>query len=368
MTYNMFNIKSFLLSIAIIGSIFGLSSCNDSFIFEGEGDCASSTSVQFVFKKHRQALHSVPGRESDAFYSTVSSVHLFVFDETTDELVFEKIEKTENLKSAAELGYGTGTDRCYLPLDLKPGKYRMVAWCGLDESDHNNAFNLTDGSRALRYKECSVKFDGDMSRPVSHEKYESIYHGSLGSVEITANNGENRVFPIALTKDNNDIAVYVQHTSASFAEGDYTVVYTDANGSMHFDDNSLTSTDKLEYHPHSTSILTSSTEYNGDKVEPGALVAHISTSRLMNANKNDARLEVRDREGRTVFSIPFIQYLLEMQTFTSDGQYYLDCEDTYNCSFYLSGDNGKDESGEYWVPARIIINNWVKVPDQNENV
>ena len=108
--------------------------------------------------------------------------------------------------------------------------------------------------------------------------------------------------------------------------------------------------------------MTSSTEYNGSLVEAGALVAHISTARLMAAHQKDARLEVRNREGNTVFSIPFIQYLLEMQTFTSDGQYYLDCEDTYQCSFYLTGENG------LWMPARIIINNWVRVPDQTGSI
>ena len=353
------------------------SSCNDSVIFEGEGNCDTDTPViteytphvQFIYKKHRQALHSVAGRESDAFYSTVNTVHLFVFNADTDELVFDRIEDTDMLANAFELGLGTTFDRCYMPLDLPAGNYRLVAWCGLDKEDHNNAFSLSNQlTKAMPFHECGVKLDPVTGHPVNHEKFEGVYHGRLESAVISVDRDKPQIFPIELTKDNNDIAVWVQHTTASFAEGDYTVVYTDANGSMNFEDNSISNKVHLQYHPYKTSVLSSETVYNGQTVEAGALVAHLSTSRLMHSNAADARLEVRDRDGKTVFSIPFIRYVTEMQTFTNDSQYYLDCEDTYNVSFYLTGDQGVDESGEYWIPVRIIINNWVRVPDQSEEI
>lgn len=337
-------------------------SCNDSIIYENEGDC--SPHVQFVFKKHRQALHSVAGRESDAFYSSVTSVHLFVFDEATDQLVLEKIEKTENLQSAQEIKLGSGEDRCFMSVDLKPGKYRFIAWCGLDDNDHNNAFQLHDDiTKSGAYKECRVKTDASTGHPFSTEKYESLYHGKTEGVEITITSDNSTIIPVELTKDTNDIAVWVQHMSKSMSDEEYEIVYTDANGSMHFDDNSISDSRKLEYHAHTRSVLESNTEFNGETVKAGALVAHISTARLMQANKNDARLEVRHRpSGTTVFSIPLIQYLLQMQTFTIDGQYYLDCEDTYNCSFYLTGED------EALMPYQIIINNWVIVPEQNSDI
>ena len=140
------------------------------------------------------------------------------------------------------------------------------------------------------------------------------------------------------------------------------MVYTDANGTMRFEDNAMASDTPLEYYPYETALLTTDTEYNGDKMETGALVAHISTSRLMEAHKDDAKIEVRTKDGQTVFSIPFIKYVLQLQTFTQNGQYYLDCEDTYNCSFYLTGEGGT------WMPVQIIINNWVRVPDQNSTL
>lgn len=366
-------IKTLAASTILPMLMVAVSSCDNNLVFDSEGDCAPEQvvtkdfkpAVQFVFKKHRQALHSIGDRVADAFYQSVESVHLFVYDAESGNLVLDRTEVTSNLKSASELGIGMSTDRCYLPLDIEPGNYRMVVWGGLDENDHNNAFHLVeDGTKsAFNYAHCSVKFDDVSGRPVNSEKYQSLYHGSVANVEIKESNDRMQVVPVELTKNTNDIAVWVQHTHKTFEEGEYEVVYTDANGSMHFDNNSMTRADLLEYHPHTTSLLTTDTEYNGAQMQTGALVAHISTARLMATNQNDAKLEVRNKkDGRTVFSIPFIKYVMQLQTFTNDQQYYLDCEDTYNCSFYLSGDDG------LWAPYQIIINNWVKVPDQNEEI
>lgn len=352
----MIKLQSFLKSVVVSSLLLvGAVSCEG--IYDQEPDCTAR--VRLVFKKHRQALHSLPGKAADVFDSTVGSVHIFAYDANTGELVFSRTERTENLKSAADLNIGTETYKCYMDLDVPDGDYRIVAWCGLDENDNNNAFSLEAvQTKAGNYSHCGVKINEQTGRPVNHEKYEAVYHGVNHSAHVSAGS----VVNVELTKNTNDIAVYIQHTNATFADGDYEVVYVDANGAMKFEDNSLHSTDRLEYHPHTTSMLTSSTEYNGEPVEAGALIAHISTSRLLEANKEEARIEVRTKEGETVFSIPFIKYVLQMQDLTNDSQYYLDCEDTYNCSFYLTGDNG------LWLPARIIINNWVKVPDQNADI
>lgn len=327
-------------------------------IFDDEQDC--SPTIKFEFRKHRQALQSVNGKPADVFGATVESVHLFVYDAQSGQLVLEEFADAGRLRSEASLGIGPGSDKCCLPVGLEPGTYRLVVWCGLDETDQNNAFALGSAARAAGdYEWCSVKRSDSDGQPVADAKYDAIYHGAIAEVTVK---GAGEVIPVELTKDTNEIAVWVQHTTALFDQGDYEVVYTDANGTMRFDDNTVVGNERLEYRPYNTSMLTAETEYNGSLVEAGALVAHLSTARLVATHQDDARLEVRNRDGATVFSIPFIKYLLEMQTFTSDRQYYLDCEDTYNCSFYLSGD------GDRWMPAMIIINNWVKVPDQSGSI
>lgn len=348
--------QSLLMCVTILSIFIATTSCEN--LYDDEADC--STKIKFVFKKHRQALQAVYGKAANVFDSSVGSVHVFIYDAESGALVFERSETTGNLKTEAELNIGTGTERCYMTVNLDKGKYRIIAWCGLDENDNNNAFFLRKGDTRAGYSECVVKLSEQSGNPVNNEKYDGVYHGAVEMAVVDSYGST--VIPVELTKNTNDISVFVQHTSTTFSQGDYEVVYTDANGTMKFEDNMIMRDDVLEYHPYATSFLTSSTEYNGSLVEAGALVSHISTARLMESNKKDARLEVRDKDGNTVFSIPFIQYVLEMQTFTSDSQYYLDCEDTYNCSFYLTGDNG------LWAPAMIIINNWVKVPDQTGSI
>lgn len=355
------NLKSILMFTVMAVMLMGVASCNNSFIFDNEGDCQPK--VQFIFKKHRHALESYDGRVADAFYTTVGSVHVFVYDEESGELVFEKIERTENLLSRSDIGVGTETDKCIMPIDINPGRYKILAWCGLNEIDHNNAFYLDNNETRGKYSECLVKREDGVGMPLHSEKYQNLYHGITRSVEVKVNYDGHTIIPIELTKDNNDITVYIQHVNSTLAVDDYDVYYIDSNGGMDFEDNTLTRSERMEYKNYRKTLLEGgSTDYNGAIVETNGLIAHISTSRLLESNFKDAKLEVRTKEGYTVFSIPFIDYVLQVQQATSNNQYYLDCEDTYNCNFLLTGENG------YWTPARIIINNWVKVPDQNEEV
>ncbi|MCH5177191.1 MAG: FimB/Mfa2 family fimbrial subunit [Prevotellaceae bacterium] len=343
-------IVKLLSSAFLLTFILSFTSCSD-LIYDGEETCP--TWVKFVFTKNRQALRTINGVGADAFSNSVTSVHLFVIDTESGELVFSKTEQTKNLK-----------DHCMMPVDLQPGKYTFIAWCGLDANDENNAYILQHNytTRATG-DNCHLKMAAT-GEPVHDEQYDAVYQGTT-HVRL-AEQGE--MVEIELTKNTNDIAVWIQHPYASLADGDYEVVYQDANGTMDFTTNMVTSEDEmLTYKAHTKELLNTSTEYNGERLESGAMIAHLSVNRLMATHADNARIVIRAKDGTEVFAIPFIKYLLEMQTFTKAGtnknqQWYLDCEDTYYCSFYFTGYD------QTWTPVRIIVNNWVKVPDQDETV
>lgn len=325
-------------------------SCDDSFIFDHEDDCRLK--VKFEFRKHRQALQTVNGIGTDVFVNTVASVHLFVLDSETGELVYERAENADNLIAGS-----------MMPVDLAPGRYTFIAWCGLDPSDENNAFKLHHSyTRGLGDK-CAVKMSGDI-HPVNHAQYEAVYHGITKDFTVTLDNIDT-VVPVELTKDTNDIHVWIQYTGGELNDKDYEVVYVDSNGEMDFSDNSLVAEHKeLTYKAYKTSILDTETEYNGSQMSSGALIAHLSVARLMDSHSANAKIVVRNKEGKEVFSIPFIKYIMELQDVTGDNQYYLDCEDTYNCSFFIGGERPDGT----WIPYSIIVNNWTKVPDQQEEI
>ena len=346
-------IVKYLSTIAVmLGLLPFVSSCNDSFIYDNEGDCRMK--VKFEFTKNRQALHTKDGIGPDAFAKTVTSVHLFVLDAESGELVFDKTENVDNL-----------IDGCIMPVDLDPGEYTFIAWCGLDSNDENNAFELQHNytTRAGDDK-LAIKMASD-SEPVHDDQFDAVYHGITRNVKVDYHNiGSTVIVPVV--KDTNEINVWIQHPYASLDKGDYYVVYEDANGEIDFTDNTILSEDKkLEYKAYDTQILQANTEYNGEMMESGAMIAHLSVSRLMANHAEDARIVIRNKNGTEVFAIPFIEFVLGLQTFTKQGtdkdhQWYLDCEDTYNCSFFFTGYD------QTWTAFRIIVNNWVVVPDQNQ--
>ena len=345
-------IRILLAVVMSLGILPFVSSCDDSFVYEDEGDCRMQ--VKFEFTRHRQALQTKEGIGPDAFPQTVSSVHLFVFDAKSGDLVFDKAEPTDSL-----------IDGCIMPVDLDPGEYTFIAWCGLDSNDENNAFELQHNysTRSDASDRLSIKL-ADAGQPVHDDKYDAVYHGIVRNFQVNFDN-MGTIVTVPVVKDTNDINVWIQHPYASLDKGEYYVVYEDANGEIDFTDNSLVSEDKpLTYKAWDTQILQSDTWYNGEQMESGALIAHLSVSRLMAGHADKARLVIRNKNGTEVFAVPFIKFVLALQTFTTpgtlkDNQWYLDCEDTYDVSFFFTGYD------QTWTAFRIIVNNWVIVPDQN---
>ena len=343
-------VKSLLIIAVMLGVLPFVSSCTDGFIYENEGDCR--TKVKFEFTKHRQALQTKDGVGPDAFASTVTSVHLFVLDAESGDLVFEKTENADNL-----------IDGCMMPVDLDPGEYTFIAWCGLDSNDENKSFELQHNYKSRGGDDkLAIKMASE-SEPIHKAKYESVYHGISRNVKLD-NNNVGSVVTVPVIKDTNDINVWIQHPYASLDKGEYYVVYEDANGEINFTDNSIMSEEKrLEYKAYDTQILQTNTQYNGEEMESGAMISHLSVSRLMANHAEDARIVIRNKNGTEVFAMPFIKYVLALQTFTQPGtdkdhQWYLDCEDTYDVSIFFTGYD------QTWGDFRIIVNNWVYVPEQ----
>ena len=330
---------------AVLAAAFCCTACGS--VFDDEGDCTPYYFMRFVYDMNML--------RADAFSTQVSSVDLYVFDAETGAYVKHFSDKGEVLAS--------GNYR--MPLaDLKPGKYEFVAWCGL--ADNDNDFTVPQSISKPEDLKCTMARSRDAIGAYSNHNLHALFHGAL-SVELPDMEGEH-VYTIRLTKDTNNINLSLQHTSGTLDPDRFEVTMTDENGLMACD-NSLLTDEQIEYRPWSLrngtlDVATSRADDEGpsDGKEAGFLIAELSTARLM--ADHDCRINIVDKqEGRTVFSIPLIQWALMLRSAnhaSMGDQEYLDREDEYNLMVFLA------DSKESWMAMEIVINGWHIINNETE--
>ena len=109
---------------AAMAMIAGLSSCN-GMIYDEQGDCDPYYKVKFVYDTNLKF--------TDAFPAEVSAVTLYLLDPETDRVVWQKTESGEAL---AQEGY-------MMDVDVEPGNYTLLAWCG---EGHQTSFKVSDAT------------------------------------------------------------------------------------------------------------------------------------------------------------------------------------------------------------------------------
>jgi hypothetical protein len=286
---------------------------------------------------------------ADAFYNEVNEVTLYVFD-ANGNLVWRGSEQGEPL-----------TDSDYrMSVEVVPGTYEMVAWC------HNNhdlptRFTLAGGASPVSRADLACKVErqhDDYGNGFINNDIDGLYHGQLQSVEVKATDDEQEV-TISLTKNTNVIRVVLQHLNGEeLNKDDFNFTVSDDNGLMDYD-NSLLPDEMITY--HAWSISSGSTQINGGTSSVSAVVAEITTVRLMETHK--PVLTVTRKDGSTVLQIPLIDYILMVKgnyhRQISD-QEYLDRQDEYNMTFFLDNNNSWNTN------AGIYINSWHVILQSNE--
>ena len=104
-------INAIITKAVCAAALFAAASCN-SLIYDYEGDCDPHYKARFVFDMN---LHW-----ADAFPHEVNAVTLYLIDPATGDIVWQKSESGEALK----------TGEYMMDLDVDPGQYRLMAWCG----------------------------------------------------------------------------------------------------------------------------------------------------------------------------------------------------------------------------------------------
>lgn len=339
-----------LMSVA---GIMALSSCN-GLIYDDEGDCDPYYKVRFRYDWNMKF--------ADAFPNEVNEVTLYVVDDRTGRVVWSKHESGEALRS----------DGYLMDVDVEPGTYSLIAWCG---KGHRSSFAVDDTETA-RLLRCRLT---DREAPSgsfglqqgSHVRnyLENLYHGKLDTQEFPATQGVH-IYEVPLKKNTNNVHVVLQHLSGEpINDGDFVFSVTDENGLMDWD-NSLLSDEPLTYFAWHTTTATAGIEdpvhpdaSSRTQVQVSAAVAELSVARLMEKHRYSALLHIHSKDGKEIVRLPLIDYFLLIKSANlrdMSNQEFLDRQDDYSMMFFLDEDNR-------WVKMQINILSWKMVFQNYDN-
>ena len=338
--------------IMVLTALLLITSC-DGLIYDDEGDCAVTYRLKFRYDMNLKF--------ADAFANEVKSVSLYAFDEA-GRLVW----------TSSERGAVLASEDYAMTLSLAPGKYRLVAWCGLDDG---GSFELPDANPAEDITDLSCRIDGvTATQPqqpfLSDKDLQPLFHGMMDVVLPDSDDGEDYTYTMRLTKDTNVFRVVLQHLSGEDIDpDDFQFSIEDNNGWLAYDNSMLMET-PVVYRPWAvypveagvgngeSEVKTHADAATRTITDVRAVVAEMTTNRLFARDWTrfaKPMLKIRAVEsGKTVVSLPVIDYALMVKgkhLEKMDNQEYLDRADEYNMTLILDENNR-------WVSTVIDILSW----------
>lgn len=321
-----------------------LTACNNP-VFFYEGDCEVSYYLRFVYDMNL--------KWADAFPSEVKSYNLYVFD---NEGKFVK-EYSENGAALEDPAYT-------LKLDLMPGEYQLVAWCGLDNAaGAGESFLVPEpikGQTTIEELSCKLRTLSDASFPVySDTQLKFLYHGNMSVNLPDTQDGQDYYYTMYLTKDTNHIRIILQDTGGDNIEvGDFMVTIESDDSWLAYDNLPIASA-PVTYLPWSQ--VNDEMGFGDDDSDikySYGLVADLSMSRIMAEQQNTSFLTIRNAQDHEIIArVPFIQYALLIKEYYEEAyghamtpQEFLDREDEYELTFFMIG--------QKWIDSYIYINSW----------
>lgn len=334
------NITTQISKLKMFAAVFAIAtaftSC-DSVIYDGEGDCSVKYRIEFEYERNMEF--------ADAFASKVSSVALYVFDESG--VLVEQM---------SESGEALAADDYAMMLELEPAEYDLLAWCGVDGKSFTVP-TATVGQTTLDQMLCTMSRKSDAAGSYVDEDLNALFHG-LKRINYTDEPGVHTEV-LSLTKNTNNFRIILQQTwsdssaveSVDVSKFDFAII--DDNGKMDYD-NSVMEDEQIIYRPWD--ITTGDVDVDTDISTRANMVtvsvAELTTARLMTDHR-PILVVTKKETGEKVLSVPIVDYALLVKgnyNRDMDDQEYLDRQDEYNMTFFVH--DGK------WVSSQIIINSW----------
>lgn len=330
-----------------------LTAC-DSTIYDDEGDCSVVYQVRFQYDKNL--------KWADAFANEVKSVNLYAYDEEGN-LVWQQEESGPVLAG----------ENYAMTLDLKPGKYHLVAWCGLNnDGSRPESFTVPvvyPGEKNMDDLTATLNRDRDTDgTAVSDSRLWALFHGET-DIEILP---EDELEPgtytetIKLTKDTNHVRVILQHMSAEDLDvRDFRFEIEADNGTLDCH-NTIVPTENIVYRPWDTQTGQAGVGKEDSRavVMVRGAIADLTVSRLNADEPKSVMLSIYDNNKQErIAHFPVIDYALLAKEYYEeeyghkmDEQEFLDREDEYTFTLFLDKDHK-------WLSSTIMIHSWVVVPN-----
>lgn len=335
--------RTLMLAVAALSVM--LCSC-DSVIYDEEDDCGYYVHFKYDYNM----------KWADAFAHEVHSVTLYVIDKQGN-IVWHKTESGDAL---ALEGY------CMV-VDVKPGEYDFIAWCGVENPV---SFDIPDTIEKTGLTATLKREHGQNGSAHIRTDIDRLYYGHIENVTLADDRAD---ITVPLIKDTNSLRVTLQHLSGELIDKDlFTYTVTDDNGSLDWD-NAVLTDETINYHAWLVSSGTASTEplqaperTEGTRVQSvySTTVAEFTLCRLMADHAPDTRLIIRRADnGETIVNINLIDALLLVKGYYNrdmSDQEYLDRQDEYSLTFFL-------DEGFRWINSYIYINSW-RVVLQNQDL
>ena len=339
-------LKVFGISTTLsVAAVLSFSSCN-SFIFDNEGDCTLHYRLKFRYDMNL--------KWADAFNSEVRSVRVYAFDRN-EAFVREYVVNT-----------GLSDPNFAIDLDLDPGVYHLVAWCGIDNEGVTRQSFSAPQATSLRLKDLDCQLNCNLSKApnqaVSDQHLQFMYWGEL-DIEILQSDefGGYRYFTMPLIKDTNHLRVnLVQLSGENTDVEDFTYSIEATNGVMNYE-NKLTGDMTITYLPWNlqNAVADVETGYTNGVITTQTAIADLDLSRFTTGQSESMKLTIRNtNNNEVVASIPVIQYALLAKEYYEfayahemTDQEFLDREDEYEMTFFL-------DRNLRWISSFIYINSW----------
>ena len=294
-------------------------------------ECKDGLELRFIYDYNMEF--------ANAFPSQVDCLTVLVYTEEGQYIG----TYTESGEPLADEDY-----RMHIPLE--PGKYRIVAWGGLQCEKASFAFTANPAQAAMTALQVRLN-PALLTSPVGSNLH-NLFYGELEAEIVKRNTLQYTTYTVPMMKDTNNIRVILQNLSLQpLSDSDFEFSITDDNTLLAWN-NAVVPTSTITYSPWITGTVTAGQNDEGTAVV-GAY-AELSTSRLIASH--NARLKIRNVKTDTdIIDIPLIDFLLMLksQQFESMGnQEFLDRESRWALTFFLQGTGT-------WMSAYVKINDWV---------